>query len=48
MHLKDLVRPEEPTSSTIEHHVLDDTIEETFERPLIKEHIKDPPHVTLT
>ena len=48
VHQEDLVRPEEPTSSTIEQHVLDDPIEETFEGPIIKEHIKDPPHVTLT
>ena len=47
-HLEDLVRPEEPTPSTIEHHALNDPIEETFEGPLIKEHIKDQPHVTLT
>ena len=48
VHPKDLVRSGEPTSSTIEQHVLDDPIKETFEGPLIKEHIEDPPHVTLT
>ena len=48
VHPEDLVRLEEPTFSTIEQHVLDDPIEETFEGPLIKEHIEDPPHVTLT
>ena len=48
VHLEDLVIQEEPTSSTIGHHVLNDLIEETFGRPLIKEYIKDPPHVTFT
>ena len=48
VHLEDFLRPKKPTSSTFEHHVVDDPIEETFEGSLIKEHIEDPPHITLT